>query len=139
MFTILISVVVIGFLLVGIFYYNNALPQKDNEVQTKEITQIDDGCCGAHVVCERDSLLSAENLIFYFDDEELDNLAGKAIVNFTETDIQQLFYVFSTLNENDVAGWLRSLQLRNIQLPSEIREQALLIVSERRQAASHLS
>ncbi len=40
--------------------------------------------------------------------------------------------VFYTLKEQDVAGWLGSLQLRNIQLPNNLRDEALLIVSERR-------
>ena len=42
--------------------------------------------------------------------------------------------VFYTLREQDVAGWLRSLQLRDIALPDELRDEALLIVSERRAA-----
>ena len=40
--------------------------------------------------------------------------------------------IFYSLKENDVAAWLRSLQLRDIQLPENIREEALMIVGERR-------
>ena len=36
------------------------------------------------------------------------------------------------MQEKDVPGWVRSLQLRNIQLPADVREEALLIVVERR-------
>ena len=42
--------------------------------------------------------------------------------------------VFDTLKASDVPGWVRSIQLRNIQLPLDIREEALLIVVERRKA-----
>ena len=42
--------------------------------------------------------------------------------------------VFNTLHAKDVPGWVRSIQLRNIQLPLDIREEALLIVVERRKA-----
>ena len=42
--------------------------------------------------------------------------------------------VFDTLQAKDVPGWVRSIQLRNIQLPLDIREEALLIVIERRKA-----
>ena len=66
--------------------------------------------------------------------EELDALAGIAPDNYSESQIKQLEDVFYTLREKDVAGWLRSLQTRNIQLPDELREEALLIVSERRKA-----
>ncbi|MBR4971111.1 MAG: DUF1015 family protein, partial [Paludibacteraceae bacterium] len=40
--------------------------------------------------------------------------------------------VFYTLKEFDVAGWLKSLQLRGVELPEKIKEEALLIISERR-------
>ena len=85
-------------------------------------------------MCERDSLLTKTTKIEYYDDEELDALAGITPDDYTESQIKQLEDVFYTLREKDVAGWLRSLQTRNIQLPEELREEALLIVSERRKA-----
>ena len=97
-----------------------------------EHKEIPSDCCGAHEVCERDSLLSKTNQIIYFDDEELDSLSGKDAATYTIEEQKQLEEVFLTLRESDVAGWLRSLQLRNIALPDELKEQALLIVRERR-------
>lgn len=103
-------------------------PQAGEEIPI----EIPDDCCGAHEVCERDSLLSKTDEIVYFDDEELDMLAYRDPVDFSEKEIEVLGNVFYTLREQDVAGWLRSLQLRHITLPDEMREEALLIVSERR-------
>jgi len=103
-------------------------PQEGEETPVK----IADDCCGAHAVCERDSLLSTTDEIIYFDDEELDILKDKKLDNYTPADVEMLEHVFYTLREQDVAGWIRSLQLRNIALPSDLREEALLIVSERR-------
>ena len=40
------------------------------------------------------------------------------------------------MKDFDVAGWLKSLQSRDIQLPDVVREEALMIVSERRANAS---
>lgn len=97
-----------------------------------EHKEIPSDCCGAHEVCERDSLLSKTNQIIYFDDEELDAFSGKDAATYTIEEQKQLEEVFLTLRESDVAGWLRSLQLRNIALPDELKEQALLIVRERR-------
>jgi hypothetical protein len=77
-------------------------------------------------------LLSADANAEYFDDENLDVLADVQPDKFTEDQLNQLSEVFYTLRESDVAAWLRSLQIRRIQLPLELREQALLIVSERR-------
>jgi len=76
--------------------------------------------------------LSANANAEYFDDENLDVLADVQPDKFTEDQLNQLSEVFYTLRESDVAAWLRSLQIRRIQLPLELREQALLIVSERR-------
>lgn len=94
--------------------------------------EIPDDCCGAHEVCERDSLLSKTDEIIYFDDEELDQLKGKSLDSYTQADLQMLEHVFFTLREQDVAGWVRSLQLRDIKLPDELRDETLLVISERR-------
>jgi hypothetical protein len=91
-----------------------------------------DGCCGEHLVCERETLLQTNAKIEYYDDEELDALAGIDPSDFTAAQHDAVRDIFSTLQESDVPGWCRSLQLRNITLPPDIREEALLIVRERR-------
>ena len=94
----------------------------------------DEGCCGEHLVCERETLLQTNAQIEYFDDEELDALIGIAAEDYTPEQYQMIREVFETLKASDVPGWVRSIQLRNIQLPLDIREEALLIVVERRKA-----
>ena len=94
----------------------------------------DDGCCGEHLVCERETLLQTNAQIEYFDDEELDALIGIDAEDYTPEQYQMIREVFETLEASDVPGWVRSIQLRNIQLPLDIREEALLIVVERRKA-----
>ena len=91
-----------------------------------------DGCCGEHLVCERETLLQTNAQIVYYDDEELDTLAGIAPEEYTPAQRDAIRAVFNTLQESDVPGWCRSIQLRNIALPADIREEALLIVRERR-------
>ncbi len=93
---------------------------------------VSDGCCGAHLVCERETLLQTNAEIVYYDDEELDELAGIAPEEYTDKQHDTIADVFHTLQEKDVPGWCRSLQLRHIELPLDIREEALLIVRERR-------
>ena len=94
----------------------------------------DDGCCGEHLVCERETLLQTNAKVEYYDDEELDTLIGIPAEDYTEEQYQMIREVFNTLQAKDVPGWVRSIQLRNIQLPLDIREEALLIVVERRKA-----
>ena len=101
-------------------------------VSTASPTQRPEGCCGEHLVCEKETLLNPTAEIVYYDDEELDALAGIQPEDYTEAQYRAIKDVFSTLREEDVTGWCRSLQLRNIALPQDIREEALLIVRELR-------
>ena len=94
----------------------------------------DSGCCGEHLVCERETLLQTNSKVEYYDDEELDALMGIPAEQYTPEQYQMLREVFDTLQAKDVPGWVRSIQLRNIQLPLDIHEEALLIVVERRKA-----
>ena len=92
-----------------------------------------EGCCGTHLVCEKETLLQTNVKVEYYDDEELDELAGIAPEDYTEEQVNAIREVFGSLQESDVPGWCRSMQLRNINLPQDIREEALLIVRELRQ------
>ena len=98
-----------------------------------------EGCCGEHLVCERETLLQTKPEIVYYDDYELDALAGKNPDEYDETETAMFSDIFYSLHEDDVAGWCRSLYLRNIALPASLRDEALLIVRERRAAASSRS
>lgn len=97
-------------------------------------------CCGAHEVCETDSLLNANVDIVYFDDEELDRFSQREPKSYDDDEVDEFQDVLMTMKEGEVAAWLRSLNLRRIELPSLVKEEALLIVDEvrqlRRQAAA---
>ena len=139
----LILFVCIGIVILVIFEIR-ARKEKNNTEQlnnTDQATDVaveqrseDEGCCGEHLVCERETLLQTNAQIEYFDDEELDALIGIAAEDYTPEQYQMIREVFETLKASDVPGWVRSIQLRNIQLPLDIREEALLIVVERRKA-----
>lgn len=93
-------------------------------------------CCGQHELCERDSLLAAvSKKTEYYDDEELDRFFDKGEDEYTDDEINEFREVLYTLQEIEVAGWLRSLQLRQITLPLPLKDEALLIVGERRSHA----
>ena len=130
----MIQIIIIILLLIVLITVIAVITHKANKsAPPTEEVKIADDCCGSHAVCERDSLLSKTDQIIYFDDEELDELKGIPPEEFTDKQNQMLEDVFFTLREQDMAGWIRSLQLRNIELPDDIRDQALLIISERRQ------
>ncbi|MEE1259132.1 MAG: phospholipase [Paludibacteraceae bacterium] len=106
--------------------------ERIKEEEAEKAKEESSECCGQHEVCEKTNLININLKIEYYDDEELDALSGKDPEDYTEEEIAQLREVFETLKEYDVAGWLRSLQLRNIVLPEDIKEEALFIVSDLR-------
>ncbi len=98
-----------------------------------EVKEVDGECCGQHAVCEKESLLAAvSKTIEYYDDEELDEYAGILADEYTGEQIEKFRDVFYTMQETDVAGWNRSLQLRGINLPDELKDEVFLVVGERR-------
>lgn len=98
-----------------------------------DIKEVDMECCGQHEVCERDSLLAAvSKQIEYYDDEELDKYIGISPDGYTREQEDEFRDVFYTMQDTDVAGWVRSLQLRGIALPDNIKDEVFLIIGERR-------
>lgn len=128
MWVLIIILIAFGGALMLVTTFNRKKKQEEVEVNV----QIDEECCGAHDVCDSDSLLNPDCEIVYYDDEELDTLANIDPADFTDEQAKLVSDIFYTLEEKDVAGWLRSLQLRLIKLPAMVKEEALLIVRERR-------
>lgn len=90
-------------------------------------------CCGQHEVCEKESLLAAvSRKIEYYDDEELDKYAGVASDSYTSPQEDEFRGIFYTMQDEDVAGWIRSLQLRGIALPDSLKDEVFLVVGELR-------
>ncbi|MBQ7631628.1 MAG: phospholipase [Paludibacteraceae bacterium] len=130
----LILFIVLAIVIVVLFEIRER--QRAKHPQTTPTDSRPEGCCGEHLVCERETLLQTNAEVVYYDDEELDALAGVAPEDFTPDQEEAVREVFHSLQESDVPGWCRSLQLRNITLPPDIREEALLIVRERRSASA---
>lgn len=98
-----------------------------------EPVEVDAECCGQHEVCEKESLLAAVSReIEYYEDEELDAFRGRAASAYSEAEVEQFREVLYTMREDEVAGWVRSLQLRGVELPDELKDEVFLIVGERR-------
>lgn len=98
-----------------------------------EVKEADVECCGQHEVCERDSLLAAvSKQIEYYDDEELDQFIGREGDEYREEETDLFRDVLYTMQEVEVAGWVRSLQLRGVELPNTLKDEVFLIIGERR-------
>lgn len=131
---ILIGVVIFG-LIAGYFYNRNIQKKIERGELDKApgIVEVDSECCGQHETCEKDSLLAAvSKQIEYYDDEDLDRFRGYPSDGYTEEEIEEFRNVMFTMQEVEVAGWCRSLQLRGIEFPDELKDELFLIIGERR-------
>ncbi len=139
---LLVAIVLVGAVLYGEHrLYLRRRADGDGNTQNTEDAQTAgaDGqeCCGMHITCEKDSLLaSVSKEIEYYDDEELDRFAGKSPDGYTDDEIEEFRDVLITMKPSDIAGWARSLQLRDIALPAAVRDELLMIVAEARQNAA---
>lgn len=68
--------------------------------------------------------------IVYYDDEELDRFKGRAANNYSDEEVEEFAEVLYTLQAQDVAGWNRSLILRGINLPNQLKDEVIGFLSE---------
>lgn len=137
MWILIISLVLLGIIaLIAGYFRNKRLQQKIDRGELDrmpEVKEVDSECCGQHEVCEKESLLAAvSKKIEYYDDEELDSFIGKSADEYTDDETNQFRDVLYTMQDIDVAGWVRSLQLRGIELPDDLKDEIFLIIGERR-------
>lgn len=131
---ILLALIVAGAVL-KITDRHSARPADSETAPTPEPQPQSEECCGMHITCEKDSLLTAmADKVEYFDDEELDRFAGRAATDYSEAEIEEFRDVLLTLRPDDIAPWARSVQLRGIVLPEPVLDELYLIVSEARAA-----
>ncbi|MCM1370241.1 MAG: phospholipase [Candidatus Amulumruptor caecigallinarius] len=95
-------------------------------------TSVGSECCGLHLVCDKDSLSPVSSEPIYYDDEELDRFAGRNQYTYTREEEEEFRDVLMTLRPEDVAGWARSITLRGINLPDNVRDELLMLVNEQR-------
>lgn len=85
-------------------------------------------CCGRHLICEKSlSPMPGEKPI-YFDDEELDRFAGKNSDEYSDDEIEEFRQILYTMLPSDIPGWVRSLQLRQIEIPTPLRDEIILLL-----------
>jgi hypothetical protein len=68
----------------------------------------------------------------YYNDEELDRFRFRSSDSYSPEDVEEFQEVLYTMRNDEVAGWVRSLQLRSIELPDPVKDEVFLIIGERR-------
>ena len=111
---------------------------KEREATPPSINLGEGGCCGAHETCERDSLIAAfTERPEYFDDEELDQYAYRDSDGYAADEVDEFREVFYSVLDEEKPRWIRSLQMRDISLPDQLKDEVLMFVNELRAQKMH--
>lgn len=65
--------------------------------------------------------------IEYFDDEELDRFRGRQSDGYTDAEAAEFAEVMYTMRPEEVKDWLRSLRLRGVSLPDQLKDEAYML------------
>lgn len=87
-------------------------------------------CNGENTKCEQECMMEAATKeIEYYDDEELDRFKGRPADEYTDDEVEEFSEVLYTMKPEEVAGWNRSLILRGINLPNQLKDEVISFLS----------
>jgi len=73
----------------------------------------------------------------YFDDEELDKYSCRDSSAFSEDEVEEFREIFYTILDEEKPRWVRSLQMRSISVPDQMKDEVLMFVNELRMQKMH--
>lgn len=86
-------------------------------------------CDGTDDKCEQVCMMEAATKeIEYYDDEELDRFRGRPSNQYTDAEVKEFATVLYTMQPHEVKGWNRSLILREINLPDQIKDEVITMI-----------
>ena len=88
-------------------------------------------CSGENDQCDQESMLEvATKEIEYYDDEELDRFRGRLSDSYTDEEAEEFAEVMLTMRPEEVKGWSRSLILRGINMPNQIKDDFIALADD---------
>lgn len=86
-------------------------------------------CNGINTKCEQECMMEAAiKEIEYYDDEELDQYKGRDSSSYKNEEVEQFSEVLYTMKPEEVADWNRSLMLRGINLPDQLKDEVIAFI-----------
>ncbi len=112
---------IIVFFSLSVYIWNIIQRRKGISEQPEKYVR-PDGCCGAHEVCEHpaDELNTVPD---YFDDEELDRFERRLSHEYSDEEADEFREIFNTMLDEEKTLWLRSLRMRHIGLPQQVKKE----------------
>lgn len=126
MLILLLSILLLG-IIVGAFAYFT----KGGNEQPVDPTPTCATCTGEDSRCEQECMLEAAvKDIEYYDDEQLDKYKGRPSDRYDDDEIEEFADVLYTLKQHDVAGWNRSLILRGVNIPDQLKDDLMALLTD---------
>ena len=86
-------------------------------------------CSGINDDCEQTCMMEAATKeVEYYDDEELDRFKGKESGEYTDDEAEEFSEVLYTMRPDEAKGWDRSLILRGINVPNQIKDDLITMI-----------
>ena len=106
--------------------------KKDGEPDVVMPTSGDcSSCDGTDDKCEQVCMMEAATKdIEYYDDEELDRFRGRESNQYTDEEVEEFATVLYTMQPKEVKAWNRSLILREINLPNQIKDELIAMIED---------
>jgi len=137
-------IAIIAFFVIALSLSNLLQRRKGNTTEREtpappiDLSNNDGGCCGAHEICDKDSLIAAfAEPAEYFEDEELDKYRQRESDRYNEQEADEFREVFYSVLDEEKPRWIRSLQMREIALPDQLKDEVLMIVNDLRTHRMH--
>lgn len=127
---------IIPILALGIITALITLLSKDEEGRDKPVItkQTCYTCNGDNDLCEQECMMEAATKeVEYYDDEELDRFKGRLSNEYTNEEADEFSEVMLTMKQNEVKGWNRSLILRGINMPNQIKDEYIALAEQQEQ------
>ena len=86
-------------------------------------------CDGTDDKCEQVCMMEAATReIEYYDDEELDRFRGRQSNQYTDEEAEEFANILYTMQPQEAKGWNRSLILREINVPNQIKDELITMI-----------
>jgi len=125
---LLISLVVIAAIAFLTTWIGQKIRARKGEVEEEAASEPMEECCGAHEVCETDLINKLSEEIIYYEDEELDAYKNFEENDYNDDQIDEFREVLYSLKEKEIEGWIKSLDLRKIEMPSVIKSELVFML-----------
>ncbi len=125
MFYLVIILIGLG-VIVGTFTFFSRSAMHEEQI---DVAPTCDTCDGSNAKCEQECMMEAAvKDIEYFDDEELDAFRGRPSEDYSDDEAEAFREVLYTMRPEEVKDWNRSLILRGINMPNQLKDEVIMML-----------